>query len=149
MKKLFLLSVLYFTLSFSGGWSEVAYAQTNLVSNPSFEEFWGACTPFSGSGFNNNFDSLEFQGICFLKDWMQVSYSPDVWSLHLNSSLGQLNLPVNMMYCKNIYPHSDSTIAGGGEFLPQGTNLREIMENKLIVNLKAGHHYRFSIYVHL
>ena len=148
MKKLFLLSVLYFTLSFSGGWSEVAYAQTNLVSNPSFEEFWGACTPFFGSGFNNNFDSLQFQGFCVLKDWMTASNSPDVWSLHLNSA-GQQSLPINMMYCKNIYPHSDSTIAGGVEFLPQDTNLREIIENKLIVNLKAGHHYQFRMYAHL
>ena len=85
-------------------------AQTNLVSNPSFEEYWGACSPFRTApvGFNYSFDSLSFQGVCVLKDWISVSYSPDAFSLNLSG----YGFPSNF-YSKHIYPHSDSSCVGG------------------------------------
>jgi hypothetical protein len=37
-KPLLLFAALYFSLSFGEGWGEAAFAQTNLVPNPSFED---------------------------------------------------------------------------------------------------------------
>ena len=129
----------------------------NLISNPSFEEFVGNCTSFNSSLIliNDNFDSIGagFKNSCVLKDWMTMSESPDVWSSHAYI----VSLPANNIYCKHIYPHSDSTIVGGLQFasnsLGSGTNvgndLREMIENKLAIPLVKNHTYKFRMYVHL
>ena len=89
-----------------------SYAQPNLVSNPSFEEFKGnGCSPFYGVSFDSYYDSIPFSGYCWLKNWISISQLPDVWSLHLPYPGG---LPNNTTVTKHVYPHSDSTIVGGG-----------------------------------
>ena len=123
-------------------------AQTNLVSNPSFEEYWGACSHFRTApvDFNDNFDSLTNQNICVLKDWIPISYSPDVFSMNLYSN----GFPSNF-YSKHIYPHSDSSCVGGGQLFKgiPGGKAREQFENRLKDTLKVGHRYQFAMYVHL
>ncbi|MEY2829106.1 MAG: hypothetical protein RIQ33_964, partial [Bacteroidota bacterium] len=123
----------------------------NLIVDPSFEEFWGDCNPFSSSNLTTqfNFNNVPTQ-ICGLKNWISISLTTDVYSNKVNN--GFSSLPTNVNNCKYVNPHSDSCCVGGFQYLQGiagGSIYREIFEGKLVTSLIAGHRYKFSIWTQL
>lgn len=114
----------------------------NLISNPSFEKYWGTdCS----NGFSITPDDVftgPSQFDCHIKDWIRISETPDGFWFRGN------NFPKNY-FAKYIYPHSDSVCVGGAFYIQPTPNIREIIEGKLTKPLTTNHHYLFSMYVQL
>ena len=129
----------------------------NLILNPGFEEHWGNCIPFNISTFEIDTGLNMPSGFCGLKYWNSVSTTGiQGGSTKINNF--SFHLPEGCRgIAKKIYPHSDSccvnlalycpynTFSGGGG----GYNYRELLEGRLIKPMVNGHHYVFSVWVHL
>ena len=121
----------------------------NLIMNPGFEQHYGNCTPFI-------FSTYGFGEPCNLSNWFALSQSPDAYSTGL-LSIATFHLPnPGNAFSNHIYPHSDSCCVGAAEFAPYnpatgggGVNCRSLLEGQLIKPLINGHHYAFSIWLHL
>jgi hypothetical protein len=144
MKKIVLICSLVLTYTISSA--------QNLIVDPSFEEFVGDCYPFylHEPIFNTDFDSAQPTTYCGLKNWIRISYSPDVYSNNAfgDNITGYTCLPSNQFHCKYVYPHSDSSCVGGVQYF-KGPPRRELIEGKIVTSLIEGHSYKFSIWAQL
>ncbi len=126
-KTLLLFAALYFSLSFGEGWGEVAFAQTNLVPNPSFEDTIN-CPQMIG----------DFKAA----NWYVVEQTPDYFNSCCttpnqcsvpSNAIGYRNAPTGNAYC--------------GLFNYNWTFYREKIGVKLIDTLKIGKKYNLSFKV--
>ncbi len=130
MKKTFLLfTALYFSLSFAGGWGEAAFAQTNLVPNPSFEDTIH-CPTLPGE-------------ISYALDWI----SPTLGSPDYNNSCSTgiyCGVPIN--YTGYQYAHTGNAYAGFCIYTPDTGNYREYIQIQLTDTLMKNEKYSVSCF---
>ena len=110
-----------------------SFAQTNLVSNPSFEDIDSCYGGPSGLGF----DVFQWSGCT---DWRNPAYgSSDLWC-----PVGMS--PPNVLGFYQ-YPRTGSNMSGIFIVEQLALTYREYIQNKLLTPLKSNKYYEISFYV--
>jgi hypothetical protein len=134
MKKIIPLFIaLYFSLSFGEGWGEVAFAQTNLVPNPSFEDTVNCPQHISYGAVDE---------MSFSKGWWSCRGTPDYFS-KCSPSSGNFScyIPSNCLGYQN--PSLGNAYAGFSPSFNGNTN-NEAIQTRFSSNLIKGKKYYVS-----
>ncbi len=145
MKKV-IFFVLLLSLPFGEGWGG-AFAQTNLVPNPSFEDTVGCPMDLAGNFFQPDFFNA-------LANWINPYYgTPDYFNACAPfNAPGNVDVPCNDPYWGWQYARTGGAYAGiiNGFPPPSGSTAgggREYIQNQLTMDLISNHSYCVEFYV--